>query len=409
MHIARGPQDFITGVTIPSSGTSKEREAKFSGKHRANIMFIFDEGDAIPDEVYQGAESCASGGNVRFLIMFNPRQKMGAAYRMVQEGRANVVHLSAFTHPNVITGKNVIPGAVTREATVRRVNQWCRPEAPGETADDTFDLPDFLVGAVAKSQNGEPFPPLVPGRYVIDNPAFSYMVLGRYPGQAINQLIHEEWYNKARKRWDAYVREHGEVPPNGMRPIASQDVASEGGDSNTLWFRYANGFVLRPLKWAGMDPISREEKTAGECKRRNASIVLVDATGLGDAVPSNLRHHHGINAHKVMSAWKHDKPCEEGVFNHYRDQLYWMFREWLRIDKNNAMLPPDEQLREEILVTMYEAKRGYIYVMDKATQKEMLGRSPDSLDGIVTGFADPRLLVDPLDLEGCHMPTGNAR
>ena len=151
-----GEISFIKGVTIPTSGTSHERESKFSGKHAPNMMFIFDEGDAIPDEVYKGSDGCMSGGFVRMLIMFNPKSQVGEAYRKIRDGRANVVYLSAFGHPNVITGEDVIPGAVTRETTVRRVNEWCRPLVGDEQPDsECFDLPDFLVGSVAESQAGK--------------------------------------------------------------------------------------------------------------------------------------------------------------------------------------------------------------------------------------------------------------
>ena len=129
LHIQRSSQSFLTGVTIPSSGTVAQREAKFSGKHAPHLLFILDEGDAIPDEVYRGIESCMTGGHARLLIMFNPRSEVGEAYRMERDGRANVVRLSAFSHPNVVQGTDVIPGAVSRETTVRRVNQWCRPSS----------------------------------------------------------------------------------------------------------------------------------------------------------------------------------------------------------------------------------------------------------------------------------------
>ena len=114
-------------MTIPASGTPAQREAKFSGKHAPNLLFIIDEGDAVPDEVYKGIESCMTGGHARLLIMFNPRAEIGEPSRMERDGRASVVHLSAFSHPNLIQGKDVIAGAVTRETTVRRINQWCRP------------------------------------------------------------------------------------------------------------------------------------------------------------------------------------------------------------------------------------------------------------------------------------------
>jgi hypothetical protein len=214
LHISRSAQSFLTGVTIPMSGTEAQREAKFSGKHSPHLLFILDEGDAIPDEVYRGIESCMSGGHARLLVMFNPRAETGEAYRMIRDGRANVVKLSAFNHPNVVTGEDKIPGAVTRRTTVRRINEWCRPLVEGEQVDgECFELPAFLNGKTARSQSGQQYPPLRPGCYKIMDPAFSYMVLGRYPAQGSTQLISREWIAKARSRWDAYVLNNGERPP----------------------------------------------------------------------------------------------------------------------------------------------------------------------------------------------------
>ena len=156
-----------------------------------------------------------TGGHARLLIMFNPRAELGEAYRMQRDGRANVVRLSAFSHPNVITGEDEIPGAVTRETTVRRINEWCRPIVVGQEKPDgeCFELPEFLVGTTAKSHSGMTFPPLGSGYYKIMEPAFSYMVLGQYPSQSTKQLISKEWIARARTRWDVYVAEHGETSP----------------------------------------------------------------------------------------------------------------------------------------------------------------------------------------------------
>ena len=57
LSIARNPQSFITGVAIPTSGTREDRIAKFSGRHAPHLLFIVDEGDAVPDEIYTGIES----------------------------------------------------------------------------------------------------------------------------------------------------------------------------------------------------------------------------------------------------------------------------------------------------------------------------------------------------------------
>lgn len=90
LMIARNPMEFICGVSIPTSGSEQQREAKFSGKHAPHLMFILDEADAVPDEVYRGIESYMSGGNTRLLCMFNPRTPSGAAYRMIRDGKAHV-------------------------------------------------------------------------------------------------------------------------------------------------------------------------------------------------------------------------------------------------------------------------------------------------------------------------------
>ena len=171
------------GVSIPTSGTEAQREGKFSGKHAPYLLFVVDEGDAVPDEVYRAIESCMTGGHARLLVMFNPRHESGAVYRMIRDGRAKVIRLSALHHPNVVTGEDRIPGAVTRETTIRRINEWCRPLAIGERSGaGCFELPEFLVGVTAQSQAGDTYPPLKPGWYKITDPAFSYMVPWRISG-----------------------------------------------------------------------------------------------------------------------------------------------------------------------------------------------------------------------------------
>ena len=400
LHVSRSPLDFVAGVTIPSSGTSQEREAKFSGKHAPNLLFILDEGDAIPDEVFRGFESCMSGGRVRLLVMFNPRQKSGHAYKLIQEGKAHVVHLNALSHPNVVTGEDVIPGAVTRAATVRRINEWCRPAVPGEQmedGEDTFDLPEFLVGATTTSQSGQPYAPLKAGRYVIMESAFSYMVLGRYPAQAVNQLISEAWIQRARARWDAHVRLHGETAPDGMRPVMGMDVAEDGVDYNCCYFR-AGGWTERPSRWRGMDIPDSERRGMEEYYRRRAIAAMVDATGVGAGVAPHMRE-KGVNAHKVKSAWAPTVKCEFGEFKILRDQLLWAVREWLRADPT-AMLPPEPLLLEELRVPTYEVKGGKVRVMMKDVMKLLLGRSPNDLDALANTFADAGTMLDPLDLEG---------
>lgn len=390
LHIQRSAQSFLTGVTIPSSGTEAQREAKFSGKHSANLLFILDEGDAIPDSVYQGIESCMTGGHARLLVMFNPRAELGEAYRMQRDGRANVVRLSAFNHPNVITGTDQISGAVTRETTVRRINEWCRPLVAGQEEPDSeyFKLPGFLEGAIAKSHRGQEYPPLKPGWYKVIESAFSYMVLGQYPAQSTQQLISKEWVEKAKLRWQVYVSEHGENPPD-VSGVMGQDVAEYGVDANVACFRYG-GYVPNLLAWQGIDVISTADRSAHEAKERGISRINVDATGIGAGVAPHMQR-NGCSAVPVKVAERATEETELGKFYILRDQLWWAVREWLRTDPS-AMLPPDEALLEELLTPTYIVENGKVRIMQKKIMKELLKRSPDRADALILTFYDGGVL-----------------
>lgn len=390
LHVSRSAQSFLTGVTIPMSGTEAQREAKFSGKHSPHLFFILDEADAVPDEVYRGIESCMSGGHARLLVIYNPRAEVGEAYRMERDGRANVVQLSAFNHPNVVSGEDEIPGAVTRETTVRRINEWCRPFAEGETPDaECFRLPDFLVGQTARSQSGHEYPPLRAGYYKVMEPAFHYMVLGEYPAQRANQLISREWIARARSRWDVYVSQHGEVPPRTTSGIMGLDVAELGTDVNAACFRYG-GWVDRITTWSGVDTMVTGDRATAEYKARTLNRVNVDTTGVGAGVAPHMQR-NGCSANSVKVASSPTETTELGEFYILRDQLWWACREWLRIDPG-AMLPPDELLIEELCTPAYEVLNGKIRVMKKATMRELLKRSPDKSDALCLTFYQPDLL-----------------
>jgi hypothetical protein len=265
-------------------------------------------------------------------MMFNPRAEMGEAYRMERDGRANVVELSAFNHPNVISGIDEIPGAVTRETTVRRINEWCRHLVEGEKPDgECFELPEFLAGATAKSHSGQEYPPLKPGWYKIMESAFAYMVLGEYPAQGTNQLISKEWIARARSRWDSYVAKYGETPPKGTSAVMGQDVGEFGSDSNVSCFRYG-GFVERMVTWSGVDTITTGDRAVSEYQSRKVLRVNVDATGIGAGVAPYM-HRKGCVSSPVMVASSPTEKTELGEFYILRDQLWWACREWLRTDR----------------------------------------------------------------------------
>lgn len=236
----RNAKEFITGVAIPASGTPAQREAKFSGKHAPYLLFILDEADAIPPEVYRGIESCLSGGRGRLLCMYNPRSNEGPIAAMKERG-VPVIKLSAFNHPNVLTGRDIIPGAVTQNKTIHRIQKWTVPataEYEGVQGLGRFTVPEFLVSKVGRDEEtGTTFDPLPAGERIIIEPEFSYMVLGEYPGLSIG-VIYDSWLN----RWETFRQQikadHGDLlrqieeepaDPNGKRQQVMSKVLTAVG------------------------------------------------------------------------------------------------------------------------------------------------------------------------------------
>lgn len=380
-------KSVIEGLTIPMTGSPAEKVARFSGKHAPCQLFIFDEGDAIPEEVYTGTEGCLSGGLIqRVLIMFNPRHESGYVARLISEKKANVVELNAFRHPNVITGEQVIPGAVDRDTTVRRINDWTVELGEYEHPDsECFEVPDFLVGFQAEKLGGiGKYPPLPGGWRRIIEPAFSYMVLGKYPAAGEGQLISRAWVNAARSRWDAYVAQNGVTPPRAVRPILGLDVAELGQDLNVLTLRYG-GWVAMPEMWNNVDPLETADKAADRFHNRECIMACVDGTGVGAGVAPQMERLDCTDVYGVKVASRPTFEIETGKFHLLRDQLYWLMREWLRTDKG-AMLPPNDRLIEELTTPTYDNVNGEIRVMDKKRMKEALGRSPDFAESLMLTF-----------------------
>jgi phage terminase large subunit len=394
LHISRHPKSFLTGVTIPTQGTEAQREGRFSGKHAPFIMFIFDEADAIPNECYRGAESCMSGGHARLLAMFNPRHESGILYQKEKKRVIHVVQLNAFRHPNVHSGEDVYPGAVTRAKTIQRINDWTIQVQPNELGQDgeptpniraeCFLVPEFLVGETTLNPAGKMYPPIPAGWRHIIEPSFSYMVLGEYPAVADGQLISRAWINNARSRWDSYVAQYGRKPPEGIRPIVGLDVAEMGVDSNVAALRYG-GWVPPLEAWSEIDTNRTAELAADLAINLRAEFVAVDGTGVGAGVAPKIEGDYSVEAYSVKMNSKPSYEVEEGEFTHMRDQLWWMTREWLRHDKD-AMLPPDERLIDELTTPTYSISSGKIKIMKKDDMKALLGRSPDRAEALILTF-----------------------
>ncbi len=281
------------------------------------------------------------------------------------------------------------------ETTVRRINEWTRPLVEGEVKDgQSFEMPEYLVGVVGKNRLGQDFQPLPAGwRRVTDN-RFSHMVLARYPAASPTQLISQDWIDRAFSRWKLYTQINGELPPDGTQGILGVDVGEYGSDPSVLCMRYG-GWVHPFQQWSHTDVLTTGDYVADAFITYNGWRVCVDATGVGSGVAPQIMR--SLRAKRVSYkrgdivgvkvAERPTESSESGDFAQLRDQLWWAVREWLK-DDSGAMLPPDEELRDELLAPLYAFDgKGRIKVSDKETLRSQLGRSTNKADALALTFA----------------------
>lgn len=387
----------MIGVAIPSSGSSEERKAKFSGKHAPYMLFIVDEGDAVPQEVYDGIEACMTGGKmVRLLVLFNPRGKQGPILRLIQSG-ANIIQLTAFEHPNVVEGKHVIPGAVSREATVMRVSRYSYQVDPtleqfDERDNAYFKTPQYLDGCTYTKSNGQAMPPLVGGawRKVTESNLY-HQVLARFPQKSSHQLIDPDLLRAAQNRWISFRVLNSGQPPAGIKPVYGLDVAEFGDDLNALCRRFGS-YVAGVETWGGVSPDVSGRKAAERAILEGATALNIDGIGVGAGAVAEAKKvmataKRGSLVNRVMVSESPTKKSDRGEFRSLRDQLWWAVREWLETDPA-AMLPDSEELAEELLAVDYDTVGKYITVSKREEVKRRIGRSPDMASALITTFAE---------------------
>ena len=368
MAIIAGDEHWIQGFTIPSSGSKEERIAKFHGHHAPNILIIADEAHGVPGEIFEAFDNIMSSAGARLLILSNPLAPSGPFYQATRSSEYEFMTISALEHPNVVSGENLIPGAIDRDTTEARITKWTRELAP---IDDEEKLLIFEV-------------PWTGERRVVVNPIFSYKVLGQFPWEADWALIPMAWIYRARQNYDIFMESvlRGEVALP-TEPICGLDVAEMGSDTNAFLSRYDN-YVAPVIRWEGLEIPMTTDRACRHARRVGSLVVNVDGIGVGAGVAPTMKR-DGVKAEGVKVSWKATRETEEFQFRELRDQLWWATREWLA--RPDVMLPPDDELEADLLAYEYnEGRRGIIVSSKKVVRSKLMGRSSDAGDALMLTF-----------------------
>ncbi len=224
------------------------------------------------------------------------------------------------------------------------------------------------------------------------------------------QVIPLAWVEAAMNRWRNY-------PVVNLETIGI-DV-SRGGTDDTIFALRAGSWIDKLIVIPGKNLTDKAGLIPGRIVAQKAvdlapdlkTVFKVDVTGVGSSPVDFLRDMSRI----VVPVANGDKAVDTKgkrlrshrhsfVYANKVTYCYWNLRELL--DPENhimMMLPPDEQLKEELCAHRwsetgrYDGQNREITINSKDEVKKLIGRSPDRSDAVVLAFADELNPSDSFD------------
>ena len=323
-------------------GVSTKTPENFAGFHSPNgVLVIIDEASALTAEISDAILGLvASGGRSRVLMIGNPLRPSGPFYEAFypSAGASTWVchHVSALECPNVLEGKQVIPGLASKEWVEDRRAEW-----------------------------GE------------NSPAFRARVLGEFPDTAEDSLIGLESISDSESKVPEVAQQAGEFLRMGV------DTARFGDDETVFIVRDEHRVVMIEghRSW-------RETEIAGRTKSLlvefglNPRNVSIDNTGGYGAGAVDILREQGISVNAVnFGADAYDKE----QFANVRAEMYWRLK--LAIEAGFSIGDCGRALGGQLAAIrkQYDSK-GRIKIEPKENIKKRVGRSPDHADALALTF-----------------------
>lgn len=315
-------------------GFSTDKEDQFQGFHGKNILFIFSEAQGIPKMIYEATKGCLTSEGSRWLLIGNPMIPTGDFYDTFKSPLWHKIKISSFDSPNVIAGKEVVPGVVTKEWVDQR-----------------------------RVEYGE------------DHPFWFARVLGEFPPESEDTLIPLTWIEQAKNK---------PMAPHVIKRVLGLDVARYGGCETVgcLFDGYRASFPIvrkdRSLVDTAGDAmqVARESEIEDFRGKRELQI-FTDDIGVGGGVTDILDREGYAVTGIVMNA----KADNEEKFFDLRAECYWDLREAFRA--GTISIPDDEKLVAQLAGLRYEyTTRGAIRLISKEKLRKEGMESPDRADAL---------------------------
>ncbi len=330
-------REHRTGIL---SFTSTEA-SRLTGFHAPRVMAILTEAQGCEDFAWEGLLACATGAQDRVLAVGNPLVPSGRFFEVSRSPGWRSIRIPATDHPNLLEGREVIPGGVTLEFAERMAAEY-----------------------------GE------------ESGVYRARVAGEFPDESEDALCARSWIDAAVERWESGRLEQ---EAQGAPWVLSLDPARYGPDASVLVA--LQGPILREIRrWTkkGLSESTGRLLTALDevlAKPDSAEVyVVVDEPGIGGGIIDRLQE-QGIPVTAYNGGRKAELVPNPERFVNRRAAAFWTLRR--RLEDGTLALPPDDELADELTSIRWKVQSdGKIAIELKDRVRQRLGRSPDKADAL---------------------------
>lgn len=381
-YMGTGPDHYAKGYTARDANSAQ-------GRHRKNMLFLFDEKEGVIPVFWHGMKSMfRPGSGDAVLVAGNPHTTTTIAYQEHQhtdrDGNPtwHRIRLSSLDHPNIAAGlANLplpVPGAVTVGQMDQWVEDWCDPVAVGDEqpTDITWRGRTYRAGPI-----GEP------------------RILGLRPTAGSVSV-----WSKA--VWDMTLGPEPPIPAQCL-PVIGCDCAAQGPDYTgihvrcgpvSLFHQQANGWdavkiAARLLdlanEYAVWANVRRNEPRAAPFTRKDIRIQLDDDM-TGRAVSAILAR-SGCTVRPINAATAPQRP---DLYARARSELWFQTAKKAAaglVNVSRLDRATRQRLETQALQVQYGpdlAGRREVESKDDLRKPERIGRSPDDMDALNLAYYD---------------------
>lgn len=361
-HFAKGR------ATSNGGGQGTERA---QGQHGKYLMFVLDEAEGIDDYVWDAVDSMTSGGLSIVLMLANPRTRLSRFHRESASAMVRSFRISCLHHPNVVSGREIVPGAVRRAWVDDKIDKHCEVVEEHDADAYTFSVP--WRGETIYRPDSE----------------FLFRVAGVAPANmADNTFVPPGRYEAATQR---------DIPGSGTTARMGIDVARYGKDRGALYIRHGER-IRAAAHFAQQDTkvYARRAKREAEALRdigvTSLHIRIDGGGGFGGGVIDELNADEDLRRmfedFRVLEVHFNGVPGDAKAYADSATEMYAHTAEALEvaslIDAPTA-LEADLCEREYVWVKLHgvDVKK----LEPKEQFKKRKGRSPDDGDGCALAAA----------------------